>query len=1014
MELKMGKNRILQHAVRAVLATAAASAAVPVAFSQTASTAVAAGGNNELAEVIVTGSRLQTANLVSISPITTVTALQIEQTGLTRVEDILNNMPSVFAGQGSTMSNGADGTATVDLHDLGPVRTLVLINGRRLMPGNTTGGNAADINQIPAALIEKVDLLTGGASATYGADAVAGVVNFVMNTHYEGVKIDAQYGMYNHNNHSDQYQNIVTAGGYPAPTGTTNAGFDKTVSIIMGSNFADGAGNATMYATYDNQAPAIGAGYDYSACTLAAKSKAGGAVCSGSGTDAGGTLLAYSSNGNILTDNINKNTGIVAPRVAGDLYNFGALNYWERPNERWTAGGFINIDLNQHLNAYMEIMYMRNQSTSQVAPSGDFGNNTLGLDCGPVGPGLSGNPLISAQQRSVLCAPGPTGLLAQQGQPAGGVLSYYLLRRNVEGGNRQTEYDNDDWRTVIGVKGDFLEAFKYNAYAQVGINDRVTHDLNYFSTTNLLNAESPVTNASGQIVCATGGPSCVPYNFWTPGGVTQAALNYLTIPLQTSGSAREYVVHADMSADLGKFGAQIPMAKSGIQVNIGAEYRSESTVDTPDLPSEEGLGAGGVGDQLPIAGNFHVSEAFIEVNVPIADNLPGIDQLAFNTGYRYSKYTLGFTTNTYKFGLEYAPIKDIRFRGSFNQSVRAPNIGELFAAQTIGPNGSVDPCWGPTPALTPAQCALTGVTAAQYGHLGANPANQFNEQLGGNPQLSPEIAHTWTYGFVFQPTFLPSFYSSIDYYDIRITDAIEAQSGVSIILNCALTGNAADCADIRRNANGSLWLSTNGFVVSGNQNTGIVETKGVDLAMHYGLNLNALGKMTFDLVGTDTIDRIQQPNVSVVNAATGGLVSGPSYNCAGYFGVTCGNPLPRWRSTFSADWATPWQGLDFNLRWRYIGDTQTDALSQSPLLSSPTTVTPGYSRIPSFSYIDLSAAVSVMPNVTVRVGANNVLDKDPPVILQANCPVGACNNNSFGQVYDPIGRFLYVHLTAKF
>ena len=1008
----MGKNRILQHAVRAVLATAAASAAAPVAFSQTASTAVAAGGDSELAEVIVTGSRLQTANLVSISPITTVTALQIEQTGMTRVEDILNNMPSVFAGQGSTMSNGADGTATVDLHDLGPQRTLVLINGRRLMPGNTTGSNAADINQIPAALIEKVDLLTGGASSTYGADAVAGVVNFVMNTHYEGIKVDAQYGMYSHSNHSDQYQQIVTAGGYPAPTGTTNAGQDKNVSIIMGSNFADGAGNATMYATYDNQASALGAGYDYSACTLAAKSKAGGAVCSGSGTDAGGTLLAYGSAGNILTDNINKNTGIVAPRTAADLYNFGALNYWERPNERWTAGGFINVDLNAHTNVFMEVMYMRNESTSQVAPSGDFGNNTLSLDCGPVGPGLSGNPLISAQQRSVLCAP---GLLAQQGVAPGGVLSYYLLRRNVEGGNRQTSYNNDDYRTVIGVKGDFLEAFKYNAYGQVGINDRTTHDLNYFSTTNLLNAESPVTNTSGQIVCATGGPSCVPYNFWTPGGVTPAQLAYLTIPLQTSGSAREYVVHADLSADLGKFGAQIPMAKSGIQVNVGGEYRSESTTDMPDLPSEEGLGAGGVGDQLPIAGNFHVSEAFIEMNVPIADNLPGIDQLAFNTGYRYSKYTLGFTTNTYKFGLEYAPIKDIRFRGSFNQAVRAPNIGELFAAQTIGPNGSVDPCWGPTPSLTPAQCALTGVTAAQYGHLGANPANQFNEQLGGNAQLTPEIAHTWSYGFVFQPTFLPSFYTSVDYYDIRITGAIQAQSGVSIILNCALTGNAADCADIRRNpANGSLWLTTDGFVISGNQNTGLVETKGVDLSMHYGLNLNALGKMTFDLVGTDNIERIEQPNVSVVNATTGGLVPGPSYNCTGAFGVTCGNPLPRWRSTFSADWATPWQGLDFNLRWRYIGDSQVDALSQSPLLASPATVTPGYTRIPSFSYIDLSASVAVMPNVTVRLGANNVLDKDPPVVLQANCPVGPCNNNSFGQVYDPIGRFLYVHLTAKF
>jgi iron complex outermembrane recepter protein len=1010
MELKMGKNRILQHAVRAALAAAAATAAVPVAFSQTAATAVATGGESELTEVVVTGSRLQTANLVSISPIVTVTALQIEQTGMTRVEDILNNLPSVFAGQGNTMSNGADGTATVDLHALGPQRTLVLINGKRLAPGAPDGRNYADINQIPAELIERVDVLTGGASATYGADAVAGVVNFIMNTHYEGIKIDGQYGMYNHDNHEQQYQSLTESRGFATPTGSVNAAFNKNFSIIMGSNFADGAGNATFYATYDKQNQAIGGQYDYSACSLARKSAAGGFVCGGSGTDAGGSIIAYNSSGNILTDNINATTKNIAPRVASDLYNFGALNYWMRPNERWTGGSFINMDINEHTNVYAELMYMRNESTSQIAASGDFANNLLSLDCGAVGPGLSGNPLINAQQRSVLCNP---TLLAQQGQPAGGVLSYYLERRNVEGGGRQEQFINDDYRTVIGVKGDFLSAFHYDVSAQVGITDADTNNLNYFSTANLALAENVVTNTAGQIVCASGG-ACVPYNPFAVGGVTPAALAYLTIPLSTQGTAREYVVSANLNADLGQYHVQIPMAKSGMQANLGAEYRSESTNFNPDLASLEGLGAGGAGDLLPISGNFHVSEVFTELNLPIMDNMPFADQLAVNAGYRYSKYTLGFTTNTYKVGLEWAPIKDIRFRANFNQAVRAPNISELFTSATVGPGGSVDPCWGPTPSLTEAQCALTGVTAAQYGHLGVNPASQFNTQTGGNPNLSPEKAHTWTYGFVLQPTFLPNFTASFDYYDIRITGAIAAQSGVSIILNCALTGNAEDCADVHRNANGSLWLTTDGFVVTGSQNTGVTENKGVDVTMHYGLNMNSMGKLAFDLVGTDNIDNITQPNVSVVDTTTGGLVPGPSFNCTGYFGVTCGNPLPRWRSTLTADWSTPWQGLDFNLRWRFIGDTKVDALSQSPLLSSPGALAPGFENIPNYSYLDVSASMAVLPNVTVRLGANNVLDKDPPVILSANCPVGPCNNNSFGQVYDPIGRFLYAHFTAKF
>ncbi|HEX3602588.1 MAG TPA: TonB-dependent receptor plug domain-containing protein, partial [Steroidobacteraceae bacterium] len=287
----MGKNRILQHAVHAVLTAAAASAAVPAVYAQTAPAAAAATAAPEIQEVVVTGSRIQSANLISASPITTVSNVDIQQSGLTRVEDIINNLPQVFAGQGSNMSNGADGTATLDLHDLGPQRTLVLVNGKRLAPGAPNGRNFADINQIPAELIERVDVLTGGASSTYGADAVSGVVNFIMDTHYEGVKIDAQYGMFNHNNHETLYQNLVAGSGFNSPTGSVDSGFQKNVSFIAGSNFADGAGNATVYATYDKQAQNIGGQFDYSACSL---SFGGGhAICGGSGTDAGGTFIAY-------------------------------------------------------------------------------------------------------------------------------------------------------------------------------------------------------------------------------------------------------------------------------------------------------------------------------------------------------------------------------------------------------------------------------------------------------------------------------------------------------------------------------------------------------------------------------------------------------------------------------------------------------------------------------------------------------------------------------------------------
>src|ERR1700733_13126882 len=454
----MGKNRILQHAIHAALAAAAASAVVPAAYAQTAPAVAAApaGGASDLQEVVVTGTRIQSANLISASPVTAITNADIQASGLTRVEDLLNNLPQVFAGQGANMSNGATGTATVDLHDLGANRTLVLVDGMRLAPGVPGGSSAADVNFIPAELIERVEVLTGGASSTYGADAVSGVVNFIMNTHYEGVKIDTQFGDYNHNNHESLYQGIESAAGQPAPSGTVNSGQQKNVSFIAGSNFADGAGNATVYATYDKYNANIGSQFDYSACSLAFV--AGAAKCGGSAVAASGNFLAYGSNGRILDGTVDPKTGTFRNAVASDDFNFGALNFFQRPTERWTAGFFLHYDLNEHASVYTEFMFMRNQTEAGIAPGGDFGNNLLSINC--AAPGTAGaNPLITAQERSVLCAP---ALLAAQGPAsvAAHTLSYYLLRRNVEGGQRLTDDTNDDFRQVVGVRGGFLEPWK--------------------------------------------------------------------------------------------------------------------------------------------------------------------------------------------------------------------------------------------------------------------------------------------------------------------------------------------------------------------------------------------------------------------------------------------------------------------------------------------------------------------------------------------------------------------------
>src|SRR5271167_2808407 len=290
----MGNNCNLQFAIRAAIAVAGATTAAPAALSQIA----AATEPAELQEVVVTGSRIQqNPNDVSISPIISVTALEIAQTGLVRTEDLLNNLPQVVAENSSGQSISSNGTATVSLRGLGSQRTLVLIDGRRMAPGGGLGTSAApDINQIPAAMIQRVDVLTGGASAVYGADAVAGVVNFVMDTHFQGVRLDADYGYNSYKNDNQQYLGLLAAAGDQIPPGTTNAGANRSASFLAGSNFADGKGNATVYFTYLNSSPAIGYQYDYAGCTLNTpgslpKNEAAGLKCGGSSSSATGRFL---------------------------------------------------------------------------------------------------------------------------------------------------------------------------------------------------------------------------------------------------------------------------------------------------------------------------------------------------------------------------------------------------------------------------------------------------------------------------------------------------------------------------------------------------------------------------------------------------------------------------------------------------------------------------------------------------------------------------------------------------
>src|SRR5271167_1301647 len=410
----MGNNRKLQYAIRAAIAMAGATAAAPAAFSQTA--AASTEPAPELQEVVVTGSRIQqNPNDISISPVVSVTALEIAQTGLVRTEDLLNNLPQVVAENSSGQSISSNGTATVSLRGLGSQRTLVLIDGRRMAPGGGLGTSASpDINQIPAAMIQRVDVLTGGASAVYGADAVAGVVNFIMDTHFQGVRLDADYGYNSYKNDNQQYLGLLAGAGDQIPPGTTNAGANRSASFLAGSNFADGKGNATVYFTYLNTSPAIGYQYDYAGCTLNTPGSLpgpGGLKCGGSSSSATGRFLELgvrgASNFSTYADQtVDKTTGAFRNYTAADSYNYGALSYLQRQADRYTAGAFLNYDVSDYANVYSEFMFARNTSQAAYGPSGAFAFLTPLISCS--------NPLLSPQEVSVICS--PANVAANQAQ----------------------------------------------------------------------------------------------------------------------------------------------------------------------------------------------------------------------------------------------------------------------------------------------------------------------------------------------------------------------------------------------------------------------------------------------------------------------------------------------------------------------------------------------------------------------------------------------------------------------
>jgi iron complex outermembrane receptor protein len=996
-------NPNIRRAVRLALAGGAAAGAVctPAMAQDQEQT-----DDEAISTVVVTGSRISSPNLEAISPVTAITSEDIGLTGKVRVEDIINQLPQAFAAQGSNISNAADGTASVNLRGLGVNRTLTLVNGRRLMPGDPDGGSAADLNQIPLALVKRVDVLTGGASSVYGADAVAGVVNFVMDTEFEGLRIDANYNWNQHENDNTATQNIINASGYALPESSVDNGYAKDITLALGVGAPGDRGHATFYAGYREVDAVLQAEYDYSACTFNSSNPTLPAdqqvfTCGGSPTTAPARFQPINTaTGSLPANEILGENGELRPFTPADQYNFGPLNYYQRPDERYTAGAFISFDVSEKAQAYGEMMFMDDRSVAQIAPSGAF-SATPTINCD--------NPFLAQSMIDSWCT--------RFGLSGADETTILVGRRNIEGGGRQDDLGHESYRAIAGFRGELSTSWSYDAYFQHGRTKRNSTYGNDFSNTRLGRAMDvridtrPGLATTGTPQCESfidgSDPLCVPWNIFQNDQVSPEALAYLQTPGFIRAEAEQQISHADFTGDLTNW-IKLPSAETGLVVNLGAEYRDESTEFRPDTAFTTGDLAGQGGATNATLGGYNAKDAFMEARLPLVEGRTGIQSLSVEAGYRYSEYSTGFDTDTYKYGLDWAPIESLRFRGSFQHAVRAPNVGELFATQSVALDGTTDPCDGQAgdglsngPTATLEQCMLTGMTAAQYGNVPENSAAQYNGLLGGNPVLTPETSDTVSFGFVWRPSFA-NLTVAIDYFDIDVEDTISSVNGgnADVYINSCLAGQASFCSLIQRDQFGSLWILPTGFITDTSLNLGGLTTQGYDIQASYGLDIGE-HRLGFNLVGTLLEDLSTAP-----------LPDGDFYDCAGLYGGICGVPAPEWRHALRTTWSTPWAGLDVSATWRYFSSVDLDKTSSDSQLSAPVALTDA--SFDAVDYIDLTAAITFADNYTFRVGANNVLDEAPPLVGQANCPAGICSGNTFSQVYDTLGRQVFMSLTVDF
>lgn len=953
MRLKRNK---LRDAIALSIAVSAASLA-GVALAQDATPAEDSEPAKQLDTITVTGSRIKSQTMTATSPVVEINAEEFRFAGATTVEDLVNQYPQLDLSFDNFINNGAGTYATVDLRGLGVERTLTLLNGRRIPKG---ANETPDISIVPAALIKRVDVLTGGASAVYGSDAIAGVVNFILDDQFEGVSVNAGYSAYQHNNDNEYIQGLMDARDFGYPTG--DSGFDgisRNIDLAIGRSFGEG-GHAMGWVTWRENKSLLQGERDYSSCAL----NAAGTACGGSATADPANFYVVAPESGFYSYVLPSASGTWSVPDAINIYNYAPINYYQRPDTRITAGFNLKYEINEHFQPYMEAMFVNRKTKTQIAPSGAFFTDiTVNCDTAVIG---------------TMCA--------DLGLPADEEFIVYVAKRNVEGGPRISGYDATNFSFTTGMGGLINDNWSYDAAFTYGRSTSRNENINDFITTRV---------RDGLLGCPSGSfDGCIPYEVWTDSITAEQAealqgvgiVNYATRMMDFTAFA---------SGDLG-FG--LPWANGeNVGLVVGYEWRKEQYERLADTNMQTGNFTGLGGPTTNLTGELRVEEVFFESKIPLAVDAGMLSRLDLELAYRFSDYSTSGAVDTFKVALGAGFADDrFRFRTGFNRAIRAPNIGELYLDNQIALWAGDDPCAGPTPEFSAAECARTGVPTDRYGTIAANAASQYNQFIGGNPELEPEEAETWTVGFTATP--IDNLDLAIDYYDIKLENAISTIGARTIIDLCA-GGQDAMCSLIRRNAV-TLDLfrgsdpNSSGMVINTNGNYGGRRFRGIDLSAAYGFALGN-GRLTTSFAGNYILDKEYSP-VPGDESAT--------YGCEGLINASCATP--KWRHIATARYA--FDRYTVGLRWRHIGEMDYEDVDGTALTGDFFLSDDG--KVKSYNFLDVSGSVDIGDYATWTLGVNNVLDKEPPMIGGG---LGPLNGNAIGG-YDQAGRYIFTSVNFKF